>query len=216
MIMVYVKSYGEPPFNIKEIMRYSGIGTLTDDMEILLGECIGEVSGKLSYKVCYEELPLSFCDEYTIMGTIRTPSKDIRKTLQNCSRVIAFAATVGIEIDRIIAKYSSLAPSKAICFQAIGAERIEALCDMFCKDISGQIFRFSPGYGDFSIEMQRDIFTLLDPPRRIGLTLNDSLLMSPSKSVTAIVGICRQDGAEIIKHSCDACLKTDCEYRRKR
>ena len=51
--------------------------------------------------------------------------------------------------------------------------------------------RFSAGYGDVPLELQRDIFALLDCPRRIGLTLNESLLMSPSKSVTAIVGISR-------------------------
>lgn len=213
---VYVKSYDEPPFDIKEIMRYAGIGELTPDMEILLGECIKEVRGKLKYKVCYEELPLSFCDEYVDIGTIRTASKDIRKNLQNCSKAIIFAATVGIELDRIIARNLPLSPAKALCFQAIGAERIETLCDMFCKDVSGHISRFSPGYGDFPIEMQKDIFTLLDPSRRIGLTLNTSLLMSPSKSVTAIIGLCHQNKGEPIKHSCDTCLKTDCEFRRKR
>lgn len=49
--------------------------------------------------------------------------------------------------------------------------------------------RFSAGYGDLPLEVQKDIFRVLDCPRKIGLTLNDSLLMSPTKSVTAIVGI---------------------------
>lgn len=49
--------------------------------------------------------------------------------------------------------------------------------------------RFSPGYGDLPINMQKDIFAALDCPRKIGLSLNESLLMSPSKSVTAIIGV---------------------------
>jgi len=53
--------------------------------------------------------------------------------------------------------------------------------------------RFSPGYRDLPLTLQREIFTLLEPSRRIGLSLNASLLMSPSKSVTAIVGITKND-----------------------
>ena len=48
--------------------------------------------------------------------------------------------------------------------------------------------RFSPGYGDLSLEVQKEIFSLLDCPRKIGVSLGDSLLMTPSKSVTAIIG----------------------------
>jgi cobalamin-dependent methionine synthase I len=84
--------------------------------------------------------------------------------------------------------------------QAIGAERIEALCDVVCaelKEIYGSVGdRFSPGYGDFSLTAQRDIFTMLGCEKRIGLTLNDSLLMSPTKSVTAIIGLKKQGNAQ--------------------
>ena len=78
-------------------------------------------------------------------------------------------------------------------FQAIGAERIESLCDAFCAEREAEGLRlrprFSPGYGDLPLELQRDLFRGLDCSRKIGLTLNESLLMSPSKSVTAIAGI---------------------------
>ena len=49
--------------------------------------------------------------------------------------------------------------------------------------------RFSAGYGDFPLSAQKEIFGMLDCARQIGLTLNDSLLMSPTKSVTSIVGL---------------------------
>ena len=56
--------------------------------------------------------------------------------------------------------------------------------------------RFSPGYGDLPLSMQTDIFRVLDCPRKVGLTLNNSLLMSPSKSVTAIMGIHKTETTE--------------------
>ena len=83
--------------------------------------------------------------------------------------------------------------------QAIGSERVESRCVAFegeikdeLREARGEISfrpRFSPGYGDLSLELQRDIFRLLDCQRQIGVTLGDSLLMSPSKSVTAIIGV---------------------------
>ena len=111
-----------------------------------------------------------------------------------------FAATIGVEIDRLITKYSRLSPAKAFCCQAIGAERVEELCDDFCESVNeklgagGEMLkpRFSPGYGDLPLETQKMIFSLLDCPKRIGVTLGDSLLMSPSKSVTAFAGITKR------------------------
>jgi cobalamin-dependent methionine synthase I len=49
--------------------------------------------------------------------------------------------------------------------------------------------RFSPGYGDLSLSVQSDLLNVLDARRNIGLTLSDSLMMIPQKSVTAIVGL---------------------------
>ena len=94
-------------------------------------------------------------------------------------------------------KYNAISPAKAFMLQAIGAERIEALCDIFEQDIKQELTnngytvkpRFSAGYGDIPLELQRDIVSVLDCQRKIGITLNESLVMSPSKSVTAIIGI---------------------------
>ena len=75
-----------------------------------------------------------------------------------------------------------------------GLERIEALCDDFCNDIQNTLKtqlkpRFSAGYGDLPLDTQKQIFSLLNLSKNIGLTLNDSLLMSPTKSVTAFIGM---------------------------
>ena len=119
-------------------------------------------------------------------------SASLAAYLENSSRVILFAATIGSEFDRLLARYSHISPSKAILLQAIGAERIEALCDAFCREESKKHSlkpRFSPGYGDLPLSAQKIFFNLLQPQKRIGLTCNDSFLMSPSKSVTAFVAV---------------------------
>ena len=201
MNTVYIKSFEAPEYNKKEILRYAGAKEPLPELEELLDECLTLVKDKLSYKVCFCEAEVTQQGETLCVGTLKTQSKDLRKNLSGCGRAMIFGATVGFSLDRLIARYGTASPAKALMLQAIGAERIESLCDAFNKEISAKANaqgkatrpRFSPGYGDLPLEMQKDIFALLDCSRKIGLTLNESLLMSPSKSVTAIIGICENE-----------------------
>ena len=108
--------------------------------------------------------------------------------------MIVFAATLGASFDRELQKQSKLSPSRAYALQMQGLREIECFCDALCEELAKELgvmlrTRFSPGYGDLSLEIQRDVFRVLEPQRRIGLCLSDSLMMSPSKSVTAFVGV---------------------------
>lgn len=192
MNTVYTLFFAEPAVKKKEILRYMSSVGGENDLDSLIDECIEEARNVLEYKVCYCILPLSIDASRIILPCGEITSGNLAKNLRGCKKVIVFAATVGVGIDRLIAKYSRLSPAKAFCFQALGAERVEALCDDFCLGISKNRRlrpRFSPGYGDLPLETQKMIFPLLDCPKRIGISLGDSLLMSPSKSVTAFVGI---------------------------
>ncbi len=192
---VEVRTYTALEYNVKEILRYAGVREVSDDMSALVSECLSETEGKLIYKVCFGEFPVLHGENTVNLGFAETNSKDLAKNLDGCESILLFAATVGHGLDRLIARYSRVSPSKALIFQAIGAERIEALCEAFCREIAEERSdricrpRFSPGYGDLELEIQKDIFRVLDCPRKIGLSLNSSMLMSPSKSVTAIIGI---------------------------
>lgn len=219
--MIIVKKYQEPQVNIKEILRYMGCKESSDDILALINECLDEARGKLTYRVCYDIFDISVSSESVDFGFVALGSEGLAKNLAGCHKALVFAATIGIEMDRLISKYSRLSPSKALCFQAIGAERIESLCNSFNYEIADEFLskglhsrpRFSPGYGDLSLELQRNIFAVLDCPRKIGLSLNESLLMSPSKSVTAIIGLSHTP-KQCKTASCSECTKTDCSFRR--
>ena len=123
--------------------------------------------------------------------------------------------------DEELKKYERISPTKALLSHAYGAERIESLCDGFCREIEQELSeeqlycsnRFSPGYGDLPLETQVEFFRLMDCNRQIGISLNDSLLMTPSKSVTAIFGI-GKCGWNRQEHKCSECSNTECEFRR--
>ena len=215
---ISVCSFEEPPICEKEILRYAGCkpGETIEDTELLrlLAECLAEVRPKLRYRVCFTTMTVETSDEVCRFdGHLSVSSRHLARNLHGCEEVLLFAATIGVEIDRLIAKYGRISPTKALLFQAIGAERIEALCDLFCDTYGkGLRPRFSPGYGDLSLEMQKDIFAYLDCAKHIGLTLNDSLLMSPSKSVTAFAGIDKTN-ASLHTQKCASCSNTDCAFR---
>ena len=192
--VILTKTYIEPPFCENEILRYAACGEPDKEVLALLKECINEIKNKLTYKICYTELPLKINGDICDFEVFQFKSQKLALHLGNSEKVVLFAATIGVEIDRLIGKYGRISPSKALIFQAIGTERIEALCNTFCTDIKKEYNkdlkpRFSAGYSDLALDTQKDIFALLNPERRIGLTLNSSLIMSPTKSVTAFVGI---------------------------
>lgn len=189
---ILVKNYAPMPFDKSEILRYAQAKGESPELDLIIDECIGEVSDKLVYKVCYGEFDISVDQPNIDFGFMNITSKDLSKNLKDCKKTVVFGATVGIELDRLILRYGRISPVKALIFQAIGAERIEALADAFNNEIKEKYItvpRFSAGYGDFSVYKQTDIFNILDCGRKIGLTLNDSMMMSPTKSVTAIIGI---------------------------
>ena len=184
MYNVYEKTYAYlPDFDKREILRYAGVKGEADEATLaVLDECLRESRNVFSYRVCYCELAKS-----ALLERIPTAenSESFMQFLGGAEHVIIFAATVGLGIDRLINRYVSVSPVKALFFQAIGAERIEALCESFCQKF-GLKNRFSPGYGDFALAAQAELFAVLGCEKRIGLSLTDSLLMSPTKSVTAI------------------------------
>lgn len=201
---VFVKKYdlADARFavNEREIWRYSGYLGLPDGVGDSLQETLRQVEEELqqsfSYRVCYRQSAITWEEGMPVLP-FTSQSKNLAKCLQGTKEVILFAATIGLEIDRKIARYQKLSPTKALLMQAYGAERIECLCDVFCKEMQDELAkegmrctpRYSPGYGDLPLETQIDFFRLLDCNRQIGISLNESLLMTPSKSVTAIFGV---------------------------
>ena len=200
--IVYIKSYNPPKIDKNEILRYCK--AVADDATLsLVDDCIGEAEDKLSYNVCYARSFVKIEEDNVDLGFCSVKSHSLARCLEGCCEIIVFAATVGMGIDRLINRYSIISPSRAVIFQALGSERVEALCDAFCKDLKNSLTdseesfrpRFSPGYGDLSLEVQRDIFDFLNPTSKIGVTLNENCFMLPQKSVTAIIGVKKNENS---------------------
>lgn len=191
------KTYESIPVNYREVCRYMSCKNPDEKTKKLLEQCVEESDGVLSYKVCYSVFDIAVQGDKIDFGFVKTTSHSLAINLKNCKKAVVFAATVGHGFDRLIKKENLLSPAKALCFQALGSERVESLCDTFNEEIKAELEkggmklkpRFSPGYGDLSLEIQRSIIPVLNCTKLLGISLGENLMMSPSKSVTAIVGI---------------------------
>ena len=124
-------------------------------------------------------------------------SQKLADNLAQCDKVILFAATLGIDADKLLQRYEIMNMAKASVAQACGAACMEAYCNLVQEQIREQYKaeecylrpRFSPGYGDLSLLNQNIFFRLLNCTQKIGLTLMDSFIMAPEKSITAFIGL---------------------------
>jgi hypothetical protein len=210
-------------FNEREILRYLGHHgqEVPENVEQLIKECESELDRVAVPRSFWREYPLTMDDTEIDMTVMRTESRNLRKNLQDCQSVLLFAATLGSGVDMLLQRYGRLQMSKCVVLQAAAASMLETYCDTQNEKLRQEYLeqglylrpRFSPGYGDFPLECQTALAGALELNKRIGITLTDSLLMAPSKSVTAVIGISRIPRTCTI-HGCEACGKTDCAYRR--
>ena len=210
-------------WNEREILRYLGHRgqEIPENVEELIKECERELEQMASPRAMWKEYPLSIHDHVLVMGFLQTKSKSLERNLRDCERVILFAATLGSRVDVLLHRYNMIQMSKAVVMQAASVAMLETFCDEKNQELKSSYEakgwylrpRFSPGYGDFPLECQREIAPALEMGKRIGVNLTDTLLMMPSKSVTAVIGASRLPRNCTVQ-GCEVCAKRDCAYRR--
>ncbi|MDE5883519.1 MAG: methionine synthase [Oscillospiraceae bacterium] len=147
--------------------------------------------------------------------------KDIQKHLKNCNNIILFCATLSQNVDTCIRLAQTADVLAGMMTDAMASALTEQFCDLAESEILRNFlddyatFRFSPGYGDFPLSVQSDILTLLQAQKTTGICLTESNLMTPRKSVTALIGLSDQP-IEKNRKGCAGCnLSQKCPYRRK-
>ena len=186
--------------DFKEVARYLGYSrTVSPDQDVsgLMEKAADEMAAIMKPQAVFEVFDLTVGLESELsFADVSLHSRDLSRNLAGCSKVALLAATLGPQVDALIRRHSSTDPVYASILQATGPMYIEELVDLVNEEIKKIAAsqglktkpRYSPGYGDVSLEVQKDFFRLL-PCTRIGLTLMDTLIMAPEKSVTAFVGL---------------------------
>ena len=208
---------------MKEAVRYLGYGRHAIDEQTLefVQDSFQELERVTDARFVYRifEIIEENENELTI-GGIRIQSKNLCKNLKNCKHGIVFCATLGTSVDLLLKRYSVSDMSKTVVLQACAAAFLEEYCDRMQKQIEDGLEnglylrpRFSPGYGDFSILHQKELLQMTDASKKIGLALTEGYMLTPTKSITAVMGISSEARDCTIK-GCEMCTKEDCIYRR--
>lgn len=177
----------------KEALRYLGVrGEPAPELLALLDRAANTLQGVAAPKAVCRRLKLKAEEDRLDFGVFRLQSGALAKNLTGCGEAFLFAATLGHGIDRQLLRLQKIEPSFALVFDAW----CSAAAEGWCNEVNAKLAqnetlrpRFSPGYGDVPLSLQRDVLAALDAQRKLGITLSDTFFMTPCKSVTAFAGI---------------------------
>ncbi|GAA0859164.1 MULTISPECIES: methionine synthase [Clostridium] len=210
-----------------EVLRYLGYKGQKIEEELLLKirDTIEEGKKLFAPKVIYKEYPINILENgVDVVGTtLVLEGNDIKKLLIGSNRCILMAATIGNYIEKKIRLYERIDLTRGMILDSVSTTAVEELCDKVCaliekdiiEDFEDLTFRYSPGYGDLSLNIQKNFIEVLDATRKIGVNASEHMLLFPRKSVTAIVGIRKKLGKKT-KKSCINCKNYEnCLYRKE-
>lgn len=206
-----------------EVLRYMGCPpdkadeALREQVETCAQELLGVIRPRWSWRavgIAFEEAGVQ------LESGLLLPGEDLKAHLRGCDRAAIFCATLGAETDALIRRAERLDMARALTLDCCASTAVEAVCDQIEAELQGKFpgcsfpFRYSPGYGDLPLEVQGPLLDLLDAPRRAGLCATGTHLLTPRKSVTAILGAAEGE-IEQKKRSCLSCpAQGSCQYRK--
>lgn len=217
----------EVRINKFEVLRYLGYKnqSINQNINSLIEECIEEVKNDMDIRYIYKILDIDKSKDNIQLfeASLTLQGNDIYRHLKNSHKCAILAVTLGNNIDSKIKYYGRVNLTKSIIFDACATAAVEEACDyveeLIKKDTEKQKLyltgRYSPGYGDFPIAVQSSFINILDAYRKIGLASNESYILIPQKSITAVIGL--QNQPNIIKDDrCSVCSSyKKCVYRRE-
>ena len=211
--------------NRNEALRYMGYkgGDIPHNINALIDECeknlIACIKPNFVYKVF--DITISENNVHVENTSLDFKGRDISAHLKDCEKCVLLGATLSVNADRLISKYETSEMEKAVITDCLASAAIEQVCDyaenVIKKQLEGYNFtwRFSPGYGDFPIDIQKNFVNTIDGGKRIGLNVSSSGILIPRKSVTAVMGISTKEISKG-RRGCVTCrMKDICQYRKR-
>lgn len=184
--------------DVEEALRYLGAGERApEELRREVGAVAEELAAVAQPRYVYKCFKLIHSDDQVIFSKsgITMAGKTAMRMLAQCSQAVLLACTLGSRFEGLLRAEQARDMSRAVILDACGSALVESGCDEV-ERVIGERFpgyyltdRFSPGYGDLPLELQPSICSVLDVQKRLGIHVTSSLLMNPSKSVTAVIGL---------------------------
>ena len=120
-------------------------------------------------------------------------SEDINSLFTDCESIATMVVTLGLAVDKKIALYAKTDMTRSLVMDAVASVYVESFLDKLEEEVCTQTnlnktMRFSPGYGDLDIAIQKDLIKAVGADKYLGIMVNSNNLMVPLKSITAFIG----------------------------
>ena len=184
--------------DIGEALRYLGAGDHpTEELRRDVSAAADTLTGTLRPRYVYRLYSIRRTGEGEALegSGVILPGETARRMLEGCDQAALLLCTLGAGFETLLRAWQARDMARAVLLDACGSAWVEAGCDQAERELAARFpgryltDRFSPGYGDLSLELQRGLCAALDSQRRLGLHVTESLLLNPVKSVTAVIGI---------------------------
>lgn len=210
--------------NRSEAFRYMGYkgGEIKDEIIKITEECEQRLLDAIKPKYVYRVFDIEESDQGVLVKDTPLIFKGnaISKHLKDCDRCVLMCATLSAEADKVIRSYEAVEMEKAVIADSLASAAAEQVCELAEAEIQKEVgsfyytWRFSPGYGDFPLDIQKDFLSAVDAAKRIGVTVTQNDILIPRKSVTAVMGISQKEISKT-RRGCNSCnMKDTCKYRK--
>lgn len=204
-----------------ESARYMGVKGVPDvQVTEILNRLEPVVRERIRPAYVYRKTSVNFTENGLFLDGIsrELSGNDIKKHLSGCTSAVVLAVTLSGEADKLIRQTAVTDMADSLAVDCLCSAGVEQVCDIAEEEIFSIVkapyrtWRFSAGYGDFPLDIQKDLLLFLNAHRRIGLTVTENSLLIPSKSVTAIIGI-SENPVNHEKKGCESCgMKGRCAF----
>lgn len=211
--------------NKKEALRYMGYGQAEPDANVMsmMESCERALLGAIKPCAIYHVFDVEHLGSGVLVcGTsLLLEGRAISEHLAGCQKCVLLAATLSVHADKLIRQYEAADMTLAVMTDYLASAAVEQVCDAADKVINQefsdyfQTWRFSPGYGDLPLDIQGEFLDILQAQKRIGLSATESNILTPRKSVTAVIGLSTNEISKG-RRGCASCnMKETCQFRKR-
>lgn len=205
-----------------EVKRYAGLKHAEDFPERYVDDACRQVQLLAEPKGIYQAYDYDPAT-HTILSNppFLLEGSSIIKHLEKSSKVYVLAATVGEAVEEQCSNlFKEGNYTVGLLVDAAATTAVEQIADQINELLNRQAkkdgyqptWRFSPGYGNWSIEVQSKLAAIIRASE-IGLSVTETSTLFPRKSVTAVIGLMPENGCIETQEGCSSCGKTDCSSR---
>lgn len=201
---------------IEQVVRLIQGDQQDEKLKETIREMLKDMERSCPFRIQYRIEPIVKTDRGVLCQQSRLflEGRLAKTMLETCDQIIVLVCTLGYPFEQKLAYYQQKDTVLSLIWDACGSVWIEEQLDRFEKGLAMSYLtdRFSCGYGDLPLSLQKEIVRSLP---NIGIHVMPSHMMYPTKSVSAFLGISSSKQPARIRGCAHCTMNKRCPYKEK-